>query len=653
MEPNRTVRQIEEVGRTLWDLAGFAIAGQAGYCLAGFGQLEGWKGREIPTLFREQCRERPAVLRKTSLLPEGMAPSSPVISFLAIPAIGAARLPFGTLILGIAGVLDSELGPIEQIAAAELAKLAADWLGDSESQRLDHSASTQEQDLQSRLSEEQERYQLLFQRNPLAQMIVDLDGFRIVDVNPAAERLYGYSKTDLQGRALMEIWPSIQRSGFLRRLRETPTGGLPAAPYRHRRRDGSLMTVEVQTEQLQISGRPMLLFIVGDLSERRALEEQLAHAQKIEVVGRLTASIAHDFNNLLTVIQGYAQLAAKHAVGNAALSHSLNHIVSAASQAALITAKLTNFAHQQQVQPVVITWVAVLANMSPILDRLLGERISLVTKVESEASPMQADAGQLEQIVLNLVINASDAMPDGGTIRLEVADLVAGPDFVRDFPFVSPGRYATLSVSDSGSGMSREVVERIFEPFFTTKEQGKGSGLGLSIIHNIVKENGGHVLVETAPGSGSTFRILLPVTSRKVAEAPACENAILEGSELVLLVEDVDAVREFVAEALKSFGYRVVPAGSGEEALEILKNSPQSFGVLVSDVALPAIGGPELAREAIRIRPDLGVLLISGYSANELSLGARMNFLRKPFGAEELARAVRAALGRGQEATVS
>jgi signal transduction histidine kinase/CheY-like chemotaxis protein len=400
-----------------------------------------------------------------------------------------------------------------------------------------------------------------------------------------------------------------------------------------------------------------------DLAAYRRLEEQYRQAQKMEAVGRLAAGIAHDFNNLLTVIRGYTELLLSGTRHGDPAKARLEEIHRAGERATALTRQLLAFSRKQMAAPVVLDLNALVDNLTRMLRRLIGEDVELTTVPARDLHPVSADPGQLEQVVMNLAVNARDAMPTGGKLTIETANITFEP-FAPDGPpagsarrdhrpEVPPGPYAMLAVSDTGVGMSPEVRARLFEPFFTTKQEGQGTGLGLAMTYAIVKQSGGFVYAYSEPGRGSTFKVYLPRAQGPTKEAPAAPPAVLpRGTETVLLAEDEAEVRRVARVALEMRGYRVLEAATGGQALRLAEQAGRPVQLLLTDVIMPGMSGRELA-EVLRQRdPGLKVLFVSGY-ANEAIvrhglLTGSVHFLQKPFTPVSLARKVREVLDGGR-----
>jgi PAS domain S-box-containing protein len=387
-----------------------------------------------------------------------------------------------------------------------------------------------------------------------------------------------------------------------------------------------------------------------DITGRKRLEDELRQAQRIEAIGRLAGGIAHDFNNLLTVVSGCTDHLLRNLPAHAPLRRRAEDIRRAADRAAALTHQLLAFSRRQLLAPQLLDLGAVVTNIEQLLRRLIGEDIDLTIARSGDPALVSADPGQIDQVIMNLAVNARDAMPDGGTLSIETGDIALSEAHVRRWPWILPGRYVRLAVRDTGSGMSPDERARIFEPFFTTKTA--GTGLGLSMVYGIVKQSGGHIVVESESGTGSTFEIFLPRVegraSTPVADHGAGDDTKPAGTETVLLAEDDDDVRTLVSEMLTESGYTVLEARDGEEALAIVRAGTRPIDALVSDVVMPRMSGPKLARALREILPDVKVLFLSGYTDTERlesgTLGPTTGFLQKPVSVTTLVRKLRAVL---------
>jgi two-component system, cell cycle sensor histidine kinase and response regulator CckA len=477
---------------------------------------------------------------------------------------------------------------------------------------------------------------------------------RITYVNPAFETLYGHRKEDVLGRT-----PRVLKSGrhdadfYAKFWRRLTSGERVREEMVNRTRDGRLVDVEMSANPIvdgdgRISG---FVAVQNDVTERKLLEHQYRQAQKTEAVGQLAGGVAHDFNNLLTAILGYAELLALKLKDRPRDAEDVEQIRKAGERAASLTRQLLAFSRQQVFERKVLDVNRLIGELEKMFRRLIGEDIDLVTVLDPELAAVSADAGQLEQVVMNLVVNARDAMPRGGKLTIETANVSLDEAYARMHPPVRPGQFAMISVSDSGVGMDAETRSRIFEPFFTTKELGKGTGLGLATVYGIVKQSGGYIWVYSEPGKGASFKVYLPVAGEEPAAETVSESERpLQGRETLLLVEDEASVRTLTRSILESYGYDVLEAGTPEEALGILDRRRSPVHLLLTDVVMPVMGGPDLASRIERVRPGIKVLYMSGYTDDSIFRHGHLKrgslFLQKPFTPEALARKVRDALGR-------
>lgn len=399
---------------------------------------------------------------------------------------------------------------------------------------------------------------------------------------------------------------------------------------------------------MQIKARHYLLAMMIDVTERKKLEEQLRQSQKMEAVGQLAGGVAHDFNNLLTVITGYSDLLLL-SIEQEKQRQDIEQIKKAARQAASLTRQLLAFSRKQVLQPQVLDLNQVVADMEKMLRRLIGEDIELVTMLEPALGRVKADPGQIEQVLMNLVVNARDAMPDGGRLLIETANVVLDEGYTQYQADLKAGSYALLAVSDTGVGMDVAIRSRVFEPFFTTKGPDRGTGLGLATVYGIVKQSGGHIAVYSEPGRGATFKIYLPQIEAVSDTRPSDRaeiGAVFGGNETILLVEDQTEVRNLAARILQQQGYHLLVAAHPEEALVLSEQTP--IDLLITDVILPQMNGRDLADRLIQAHPEMKALYISGYTDKAMAqhgvLETGTNFLQKPFSPAALSRKVRAVL---------
>src|SRR5437660_3763211 len=415
-----------------------------------------------------------------------------------------------------------------------------------------------------------------------------------------------------------------------------------------KRQDGRLLTVQLSVRAVRNGARQVEYYetFVRDVTDQRRLQQQLVQSQKMEAVGRLAGGIAHDFNNLLTVITSYSELLLEDLGREDAKREDVEQIRKAAGGAAALTRQLLAFSRQQVLEPKVVSLSAVVSGVEKMLRRVLGEDVDLGTVLDPDLGSVKADVGQLEQVLMNLAVNARDAMPTGGKLTIETANVEHDPDYARDQEAAAVRRFAMLAVSDTGCGMDEATKARILQPFFTTKEPGKGTGLGLATVYGIVKQAGGLIWVYSEPGQGTSFKIYLPEVDATAERTTAVAGARApRGTETVLLVEDAAAVRAVTKQVLERQGYVVLEAPDGEAALRLAQQHRGPIHLLLTDVVMPRVSGRELAERLTQVRPDMRVLYASGYTDDSvvrhgiLELGTA--YLQKPFSPESLARKVR------------
>ena len=501
------------------------------------------------------------------------------------------------------------------------------------------------------LRDSEVRYRSLVQSAVYGIYRSTLEG-HFLDVNPALISMLGYDSAG-EVRALdpqKDIYVRGEdrlrlRSEYERRRR------LDNVEVKWKRKDGKAITVRLSGRAVNQAGQEEVLEIIAeDVTERRILEDQFRQAQKMEAVGRLAGGVAHDFNNLLMVISGYTYVLLNQLGAADPRRKKAEAIQEATQRAAGLTRQLLAFGRKQVLELKVIDLNAVVADISKLLRPLIGEDIEVVVTCDPGLGRTKADPGQMEQVIMNLAVNARDAMPSGGKLIIETRNVDLDDKYQRAHASVKPGRYVMLAVSDTGCGMDAETQLRIFEPFFTTKEKGKGTGLGLSTVYGIVKQSGGYVFAYSEPGRGTSFKIYLPQVEEAAAESVPQRRAQLglRGTESVLLVEDEESVRELIAEALKAQGYNVLVAGNGQEALALAAPANCRIDLVITDVVMPGMSGRELAKRLNGSRPGTRVLYLSGYTEDAIVhhgvLDPGTAFLQKPFSLDTLACKVREVL---------
>ena len=500
---------------------------------------------------------------------------------------------------------------------------------------------------EEQLHESERKYRLLFETNPEPMFVYDFETLRILAVNGAAITRYGYSEAEFLALTIRDIRPVEEQGRLERELARRPDEGAIRTGVRHRAKDGRLFEVDLVARPLEFAGRRARLVLARDVTAQRHLEDQLRQSQKMEAVGQLAGGIAHDFNNLLTAILGSTQLLLQVTPPGDVRREDVEEIRNAGLRAAELTRQLLAFSRRQVLAPKVLELNAVVANMDKMLRRLIGEDVELATALHAEAGAVNADPGQLEQVLLNLVVNARDAMPGGGRVLIETTRVLLRDELVERRHRLPPGDYACLAVTDSGAGMDESTQAHLFEPFFTTKEVGKGTGLGLATVYGIVKQSGGYIWVYSEPGRGTMVKVYLPrVPGAAEPPLPAPEPPALRGGhETVLLVEDAAPVRTLARRSLEACGYTVLDAADGPSAIELSARHAGAIAVLVTDVVMPGMSGRELAERLAPTRPEMKVLYTSGYTDDAMVrqgvLNAGVAFLQKPFVPDSLARKVR------------
>lgn len=492
---------------------------------------------------------------------------------------------------------------------------------------------------------------LLFEHNPLPTWLYDTESLKFLRVNDAAVQLYGYTHDEFEKLTILSIRPESEREKALAYARGMKSEAEEFGIWMHQSRDGRIFEAEIISHELVYAGKCVRLVVAQDIGERKQLESQLRQSQKMEAVGRLAGGVAHDFNNMLMVIKGHTELLLNVLPPTESIARKIQQIDRSADRAAALTRQLLAFSRMQVLQPQVISLNSVVEEMGKLLPRLIGEDIELAVRAIPNLGAIRADASQMEQVIMNLAVNARDAMPNGGKLLIETANADLDYSYAISHPLMKPGRYVQLAVTDSGTGMDAETQAHIFEPFFTTKEKGKGTGLGLATVYGIVKQSGGFIWVYSEVGKGTCFKIYLPRVDemeeynqppRPVAEVP-------RGTETILLTEDEADVREIARQFLESGGYQVMEAKDGTEALQLARQNRGKIDLLVTDMVMPGMSGQELAVRLQEEQPGICVVFMSGYSehaATEMAdADPSVRLLTKPFSRAALLRTVREMMG--------
>jgi two-component system cell cycle sensor histidine kinase/response regulator CckA len=514
---------------------------------------------------------------------------------------------------------------------------------------------------QASLSQSEERYRDYFENAKDAIYVHDLTGHYIM-VNKAGEELIGYSRDEILQMRISDVVPRHYLDQIHTRLKEKLADhSLTIYECEAIRKDGSRVPIEVSSRLIYENGVPVAVQgSARDITERKRAEEalrasqlQLQQSQKLEAIGQLAGGVAHDFNNMLTAIMGYTDLSLRRVGLENPIRRNLEETKKAAERAASLVRQLLAFSRKQILEPKVLDLNEVVKDMQKMLTRLIGENIKLATRLETDLGSVKADPCQVEQIIVNLVVNARYAMPRGGRVTIETANISLDAQTAAKHVAVIPGEYVMLAVSDTGNGMDQETQARIFEPFFTTKEVGKGTGLGLSTVYGIVKQSGGNIWVYSEPGFGTVFKVYLPriddATANNIAKQAQESNAP-RGTETILLVEDEDVVRGLTRKILMQAGYNVLDARSGDEAIRLCATHAGPIDLLLTDVVMPEVSGKEVADRLLELRPTTRVLFMSGYTDEAIVqhgvLDTNVKFIQKPFTWVGLTKKVREVLNR-------
>lgn len=511
-------------------------------------------------------------------------------------------------------------------------------------------AATIREDLAAR----EAHFRSILQTVPEAMVVIDEVGI-ITSFSSAAEDLFGYEAAEVEGRNVSMLMPSPDREHHDRYLGKYLSTGQRriigiGRVVKGQRKDGSTFPMELAVGEAVSNGKRVFTGFVRDLTSRHKIEEELRQAQKMEAIGQLTGGLAHDFNNLLTVISGNLEIA-EAKVTDPKVLVLLREAQGATDDGAKLTGQLLAFGRKQPLNPKLTDLGQMIASFSELIRRTIGDRIELRTIVTGAANEALVDGPQLQNVLLNLTLNARDAMPEGGELSIEVSRVYLDQDYAQMYPEMRAGDYILIAVTDTGMGMTEDVKQRAFEPFFTTKHGGGGTGLGLSMVYGFVHQSGGHIQLDSEPGQGTSLRVFLPsVTKPQPAIGSGAvtreQSKIAGGNEPVLVVEDDARVRRIAVTRLESFGYTVHQAAGGAEALDILARHPEVV-LLFTDVAMPGMSGDQLAQEVRRRRPDVKVLFTSGFAEPEVAgrqFAEHAAWLKKPYTARELAAQVRVLL---------
>jgi two-component system, cell cycle sensor histidine kinase and response regulator CckA len=498
---------------------------------------------------------------------------------------------------------------------------------------------------QQAVKESEEKFRKAFMTGLDAFYISTLEEGIIVEANKEFESFCGHTRDEILGKTNLELnlYSNAGDRGRVLSILKAE-GFIKDLELKYLKKDGTIMDVSLSASIVNLNGQRHVLAVLRDVTERKRLAAQFRQAQKMEALGRLAGGVAHDFNNLLTIIIGCSNFLLDDVPGDNPFHRDVEQIHNAAIRAAELTTNLLAFSRKQLLQPRVLDLNALVRENAKLLARLIGEDIDLVTKLGCDLGRVKADLSQAEQVIMNLAVNARDAMPQGGKLTIETQNSDLDEEFVGLNRGCPAGSFVLLSVSDTGTGMDEDIKSHLFEPFFTTKEEGKGTGIGLSAVYGIVKQNGGYITVDSSPGCGSTFRVYLPRVNEALEKSKTTQIVNSRGTETIFLVEDVEEVRSMARRALESKGYKILEAKDGIQALEVEANYVGIIHLLATDLIMPGgINGRELAERLLVLRPGIRVLYLSGYSgspAGDLVLEPGSEFLAKPYSGENLARKV-------------
>lgn len=538
----------------------------------------------------------------------------------------------------------------ERIVLALAAQIGLAYENSLNLLRIQEHAAQLEAEVEERKKAEN-RFRMLIETAPMGIVIADKLG-RIAGVNVQALQMFGYGSEELLGQSAEILLPERLRASH-----EGHRAGYAADPHARpmgvgmelfaRRKDGTEFPVEISLGPLQTGDELLISSIVVDISARKKMEKQLRLSQRMEAIGELAGGVAHDFNNLLAVILGCAEVVLDTLPPDHAAAKKVEMVRQAASSAADLTRQLLAFSRQQMLQPRVLNLKEVIDKIQGLLRRLIGENIEVRVSLEPSLGCVKADPGQIEQVLLNLCVNARDAMPKGGRLTIAARNVELDDSFRNERPVVVPGPYVMLAVEDTGCGMNRETQARIFDPFFTTKEVGKGTGMGLATVYGIVKQSGGYIWVYSELNKGTVFKTYLPLIneSAQPIRQKDTDAASYRGSETILLAEDSDSLREMAKEYLESVGYSVIESNSGRDALERAKAFDGIIHLLLTDIVMPEMSGPELAAQIEALRPGIKTIFTSGYTDDAIArqgiLDPAVAFIQKPYRPKALARKIR------------
>lgn len=623
-------------------------------------------GGTVGLLTREECErsgfslpfERRAFVPDTVLLVPFASRSIPSGLFLfADDSPGSRLTAMSEMLQRLVELIVSRLDNLSLLEELKGANQELDRKVEARTRDLSSANEGLRKEVESRAKAEQalrlseERFRLLIENAQDSLFVFDRSG-SFVDVNPQACRQLGYTREELMALSVTDIVVDLSAGEMQEMMGRVDSDGHLTREGAHRRKDGATFPVEVSLAAFDTTVGRRYQALGRDITSRQRLEEQLRQAQKMESVGRLAGGIAHDFNNLLSSIIGFSELTLMSLPPDDPLGDNLNEIIDAGQRAAGLTRQLLVFSRKQVLEMKVVDLNAVIENSTRMLGRMIGEDVVIKINPGPSLPPINADVGQLEQVLMNLVVNARDAMPRGGELVIETACVDLDEAYASGHQDLAPGKYVMFSVTDSGSGIAPDVQERMFDPFFTTKEEGKGTGLGLATVYGIVRQHKGHIWVYSEPGRGATFKVHFPaVVEGDLEEGAPVRAETPRGSETILVVDDDLSVRRLIARTIDSLGYRTLVAGSSQEALEYFEETGGKIDVMLTDVIMPGMNGSRLAEIARSRNPEMKIMFMSGYPGdhivgNELEEGT--TYLQKPIPLSVLATKIREVLdGKG------
>ena len=615
------------------------------------GYAPDWKRVEGATSLREAL----ATASFDLILSDWHMPQFTALDAVAILKESKLDIPF-ILVSGTIGeeaaVTALRAGALDFVPKDKLSRLAPAIARELREAKVRQARRQAEDDLRG----SEARYRALFESSPLPMWVFDVETHRFLTVNDAAVRHYGYSREEFAALTIEDIRPREDLAALREELAH-PAPVDAGSTWRHCKKDGTVILVDVKGHDFTLDGKRARLVLINDVTMLRKTAEQLRQSQKMDAIGRLAGGVAHDFNNVLSVILSYGEMMLADLKPGEPMRSDVEEIRKAGKRAADLTRQLLMFSRQQVLEPRVLDLNEVLAGMDKMLGRILGADVDFVAVPAPSLGRVRVDPSGIEQVIMNLVVNARDAMPTGGKLTMETANVTLDEAYAREHIGVTPGPHVMLAVTDTGTGIDKATMSRIFEPFFTTKASGKGTGLGLSMVFGIVQQNRGSIWVYSEVGKGTTFKIYFPHVEAAVDALRSSETpGNLRGTETVLLVEDDDQVRLVAHGILVRNGYRIIEARNAGEALLQSEKHPDPIHLLLSDVVMPQMSGPELAKRLASVRPDMKVLCMSGYTDDSIVrhgvLEAHIAYIQKPITPEALAAKVREVLDGGGDTVV-